>query len=83
MKSVRVSLWEAPPAWRQWLESRLSGVLPWPCLPVCLPVCFGPSACPSVALCHLSAAPSLCSAGPQTDTVYFLWRAGVIVDAEF
>lgn len=33
---------------RRWLASSLSGALPRPCLSVCLPVCFGLPACPSV-----------------------------------
>lgn len=41
---------------RHWLVSLLSRALPWPCLSVCLPVCFSLPACLSVFLCHLVAA---------------------------
>lgn len=85
-----VSLWKAthiPPAclsaWasvaerRHWLVSSLSGALPWPCLSVCLPVCFSLPACPSVSLCQLAATvlwPSWCLSCFKMTLVWGSWQ---------
>lgn len=50
------SVWVCVAEGRHWLVSLLSRALPWPCLSVCLPVCFSLPTCLSVPLCHLAAA---------------------------
>lgn len=79
----RCSVWLRAADGRHWLVSSLPGVLPRPCLSVCLPVCFGLPVRPSVSLCHLAATalpsliPSVPFARPQTDTIFFFFlRAG-------
>lgn len=71
------STWASVAERRHWLVSSLSGALPWPCLSVCLPVCFSLPACPSVSLCQLAAAvlwPSWCLSCFKMTLVWGSWQ---------